>query len=242
MKKAFASILPMVIAVSLLSGCVAPSAQPRPTQEIPTPSDLVDTQTVFVESLYSNASIELPAGWNYEIDVEDKNDLSPSSYGDDVFEIEFWPAADPDFELSLIFFSTKLGICGTGVTSEDISFPGGLKAVKHTEKFQDDDGEEVWFLLSYKNTPGCYQIEATAPQAMFDKYQEDLYKIFASAILGKGVISEQQAISAAGAAYGGNFTLAKTAFDYKTGLWTVEFYSEDASPVTVTVDSTGEVI
>ena len=69
----------------------------------------------------TNMRLELAEGWSYDIKQQDTD--PNASFG-----INFWPDADPSFVAQLHFNPEFYGICGTGVTFENLELKNGLRA------------------------------------------------------------------------------------------------------------------
>lgn len=235
------ALLPLALAVVLLAGCSSPAAVVKPPEStaptVPPTSVVSQATTVSYEYKYANASAALPEGWGYEVDEYEPDD--DVEYDDSVFEIEFYPLENPDFEVTLIFRANTMGICGTGVTTEEIALPNGLTATRCTEEMQYGD---YWYLLIFNGVPGSYTLECCESKAEFEKYKDDIAKIAESAVLGENIITEDKAVAAAAEAYAGQYGTMRAVFDYINGVWTVDFHSSDGTVSSIMVDYTGRVM
>lgn len=127
---------------------------------------------ILAEYYTSSASIQLqlPSDWEYEI----KN--SGQRYG-----IRFWPKEEMDFKLDLLYWETQIGMCGTGVTIEEVIFSNGMKATQYTEKIEGI----LWFTMIYQDLPGTYVVSGQVPEELWEKYKTVVMEILETAELGK---------------------------------------------------------
>ena len=161
--------------------------------------------------LYANMGLTIPQGWSYEI--EELGKVSDAAFG-----IHFWPDAHPDMLFKLYFRTEKFGLCGTGVTFDEVTFENGLSATICTEGGDDT----IWMLMIYHSLPGEYTLETRASASRLSEYEDDLNTILNSATLGKGVLSEPDAIEAAKAVCTISYDFIRTSFDYMDGTWEIE--------------------
>lgn len=131
----------------------------------------VQTSPVEYSGPSGSMSLELPEGWDYEI-VEPDDTVEFGGSG-----ICFWPTGEPDMKLSLLCYPGPLGMCGTGVTIEDVSFSNGLTATSYTETLGDDS---FWMTLIYKDKDGVYAMECRASTELWETYQARAQAIFES--------------------------------------------------------------
>lgn len=90
---------------------------------------------VFVTHDGIELSLALPSGWSHRIcSYEECAELD----GMMLFGISFWPDADPEMELSYGYYE-QYGLCGTGVTIEEIPLDSGIKVWKYTEVYNNEN-------------------------------------------------------------------------------------------------------
>ncbi len=118
-------------------------------------------------------SLSLPETWNYEIRSVNVNETITDT-------IVFWNIAYPDDTFTLSY-SPMLGICGTGVTSEEITLPyGNLSGWKNTEVYQTEQKYWVYITLSNPDIPlqgNTLQLEASIPLTDWYTLESDFNRI-----------------------------------------------------------------
>ena len=93
---------------------------------------------------YVDMALDLPEGWSWE---------QVSDNGTDKTEgIRFYKTDDPTVSYTLLCWTGGYGICGTGVTSEEITLANGMKVWQHTEEGSDS----LWLNLYFESVPGDY--------------------------------------------------------------------------------------
>lgn len=188
---------------------------------------LIEYQTVSYEYEYSNMSLELPAGWIYEIN-EYKEDAA--SYG-----INFWPADQSEGRIRLEFYPYMFGVCGTGLNQEEIRLGNGLWAYQGTY-----DDHEIWDFISIKDLPGDYVITNENVDGWWDAYGEQAMDIINSIKLAEGIVWENESIEIASQALKGEFEADRATFDFCEGNWNVHFTDQETQ-YTVYVGADGTV-
>ena len=183
------------------------------------PENTAENIDVSYTSNHCNMSVSLPEGWEYEIYEDPALTDESCLLTGEPFGISFWPSDRPEMVTRLRYNPNRLGICGTGVTFEDITFSSGLTATKCTEGYQDGSH---WCLIIFSDTPGSYSAEFNV-NGSWKEYEQEVLEILDTAELGKGMISESEAIAAAEKECTAEHDGARADFDYITGKWTVEF-------------------
>ena len=116
-------------------------------------------------------SLSLPETWNYEIRSIDETTTDA---------IVFWNITYPEDTFTLIYAPVP-GICGTGVTSEEITLPdSGLNGWKHTEIYQTEQKYWIYITLSDPDIPlqgNTLQLESTLPLADWYTLESDFNRI-----------------------------------------------------------------
>lgn len=114
-------------------------------------------------------SLSLPETWDYEI-------RSVTVYETVTDAIIFWNIAYPEDTFTLAY-APMLGICGTGVTSEEITLPyGNLSGWKYTETLETDEKYWLFLTLSDPDVPiqgNMLQLDATVPLADWEALESD---------------------------------------------------------------------
>lgn len=114
-------------------------------------------------------SLSLPETWDYEI-------RSVTVYETVTDAIVFWNIAYPEDTFTLAY-APMLGICGTGVTSEEITLPyGNLSGWKYTETLKTDEKYWLFLTLSVPDVPiqgNMLQLDATLPLADWEALESD---------------------------------------------------------------------
>lgn len=201
-------------AVTSLSGCSAqdPANDPTGNIDAPDPAPAVTGETAAYTSGYVDMALTIPEGWQWE-SVQDK---SVGTEG-----IRFWKTGDTVVSFELLCWRNGYGICGTDVTSEELTLSGGQKVWQHTEEGDDS----LWLNLYFENVPGDYVCapRGTFTQADWDGCRDEVLAILSTAQFGRDAMTEQAAIDAAAAQYGGEYAQAYGRYDVATGCWTVTF-------------------
>lgn len=114
-------------------------------------------------------SLSLPETWDYEI-------RGVTVYETVTDAIVFWNIAYPEDTFTLAY-APMLGICGTGVTSEEITLPyGNLSGWKYTETLETDEKYWLFLTLSDPDVPiqgNMLQLDATLPLADWEALESD---------------------------------------------------------------------
>ncbi len=201
-------------AVTSLSGCSAqdPANDPTGNIDAPDPAPAVTGETAAYTSGYVDMALTIPEGWQWE-SVQDK---SVGTEG-----IRFWKTGDTVVSFELLCWRNGYGICGTDVTSEELTLSGGQKVWQYTEEGDDS----LWLNLYFENVPGDYVCapRGTFTQADWDGCRDEVLAILSTAQFGRDAMTEQAAIDAAAAQYGGEYAQAYGRYDVATGCWTVTF-------------------
>ena len=121
-------------------------------------------------------SLSLPETWDYEI----RNVTISETTAD---AIVFWNIAYPEDTFTLVYAPVP-GICGTGVTSEEITLPdSGLSGWKNTEIYQTEQKYWIYITLSDPDVPlqgNTLQLEAAIPLADWYTLESDFNRILAT--------------------------------------------------------------
>ena len=119
-------------------------------------------------------SLSLPETWDYEI----RNLTFAGTTTTDA--IIFWNIAYPEDTFTLIYAPVP-GICGTGVTSEEITLPdSNLNGWKNTEIYHTEQKYWIYITLSNPDVPlqgNTLQLEATIPLTDWYTLETDFNRI-----------------------------------------------------------------
>ena len=118
-------------------------------------------------------SLSLPKNWNYEIrsiakgeNITDAIVFRDTAYPNDTFTLTYAPMP---------------GLCGTGVTIEEITLPAGnLSGRKYTETLQTEGNYWFFLTLSDPSVPvqgNTLQLEATIPLEDWESLEADFNSI-----------------------------------------------------------------
>ena len=195
-------------AILLFSGCtdILPSAE---TEKLP---------AVYSEG-YAEIHMELPEGWITEpIWITESEDDGYARGG-----LEFRPEELPDARMGLYHYPDPYGICGTGVTFEELTFSSGHEATLAWEELEN----LTYVYVFFKDTPGEYLFEAHyIPTEFWHEERETILSILDSAVVGGNALTESEALAIAEAECTQNYPQSSRygSFDYVTGQWTFEFH------------------
>ena len=201
-------------AVSTLSGCTVKPQPSDPTGNVTTsnPQPTLTGETASYTSGYVDITMTIPEGWQWE-SVQDK---SMNTEG-----IRFRKTDDKAVSFELLCWRGGYGICGTGVTSEELTLSGGQMVWQHTE----ENNGNLWLNLSFEKTPGDYVCApvGTLTKETWDSCRDEVLAILGTAQFGRDAMTEQEAIDTAKTQYDGPYNEAYGRYDIKTGVWSVTF-------------------
>lgn len=214
-------------AILLFSGCTdtLPSAE---TKKLP---------AVYSEG-YAEIHMELPEGWITEpIWITESEDDGYARGG-----LEFWPEELPDARMGLYYYPDPYGICGTGVTFEELTFSSGHEATLAWEELED----LTYVYVFFKDTPGEYLFEAHhIPTEFWHEERETILSILDSAVVGGNALTESEALAIAEAECTQNYPQSSRygSFDHLIGQWTFEFHGAPGVVLqTVVVSPDGTIV
>ena len=201
-------------AVSTLSGCTVRPQPSDPTGNVdtPDPQPAITGETAEYTSGYVDITMTIPEGWQWE-SVQDK---SMNTEG-----IRFRKTDDKAVSFELLCWRGGYGICGTGVTSEELTLSGGQMVWQHTE----ENNGNLWLNLSFEKTPGDYVCApvGTLTKETWDSCRDEVLAILGTAQFGRDAMTEQEAIDVAKTQYDGPYDETYGRYDIKTGVWSVTF-------------------
>ena len=213
MKKILALILALVCALSL-AACGKNNDDTK-TDPDPAPDPQPAVTTAEFTHGYVDMALELPEGWSWE---------QVSDTGSDKTEgIKFYKTDDPTVSYTLLCWTGGYGICGTGVTSEELTLSNGMKVWQYTE--EDAQKGTIWADIVFEDTPGSYVAAPSEEMTteVWNANRDALLSILGTAQIGRKSVTMQAAIDAAKAQYTGEYDMAYATYDVTAGAWTVTF-------------------
>ena len=184
-------IIPVLLALLLLTACgKTPEPSPAPLPELfadeetaapteettasynepETPAPVSAGETVTLDGLVSYLRLTLPAGWTCAPD----EDTGSSK------ELLLFAPTNDGLQIKLSWWES-FGMCGTGVTFEEIELPNGMTATLATEPSA--DGFVLWTLI-LPGSPEQYTLHIYAPQSAIDAHQAEIDAMLASLTIG----------------------------------------------------------
>ena len=159
--------------------------------------------------------------------------------------IRFYKTADTAVSYTLLCWTGGYGICGTGVTSEEITLANGMKVWQHTEE-DTENGTMGMADIFFEDVPGSYVASPsdTMTTEVWNANRDALLSILGTAQIGRKSVSQQAAIDAAKAQYTGEYDQVYATYDVTSGAWTVSFSKSAAGAKTdrLVVDAAGKVM
>lgn len=152
-----------------------PENESEEEPEQPAPEEPVRAEYGY-EDVYM--ALDIPAGWDYEIHPREEVEQEDGLY---TCSIAFWPREEPELVFELAYWPA-FGMCGTGVTIEELTLKSGLTAWKYTEE---SDGV-VWLTvaLEYPQSEGTYVFSASPEKAQWEAYEAAFLEILESVRVG----------------------------------------------------------
>ena len=252
MKKFLAFILALACALSLMA-CGKKNNDDKPDPD-PAPNPQPTVTTAEFTHGYVDMALQLPEGWSWE---------QVSDNGTDKTEgIRFYKTDDPTVSYTLLCWTGGYGICGTGVTSEEITLANGMKVWQHTEE-NTEKGTMVMADIFFEDVPGSYVASPseTMTTEVWNANRDALLSILGTAQIGRKSVSRighdprylkadmltpglHAAIDAAKAQYTGAYDQVYATYDVTSGAWTVSFSKSAAGAKTdrLVVDAAGKVM
>ena len=221
MKKFLAFILALACALSLMAcGKKNNDDKPDPT---PAPDPQPTVITAEFTHGYVDMALDLPEGWSWE---------QVSDNGTDKTEgIRFYKTDDPTVSYTLLCWTGGYGICGTGVTSEELTLANGMKVWQHTEE-DTEKGTMVMADIFFEDVPGSYVASPseTMTTEVWNANRDALLSILGTAQIGRKSVSQQAAIDAAKAQYTGAYDQVYATYDVTSGAIRID--GQDVRQVT----------
>ena len=235
MKKLLAFILALACALSLMAcGKKNDDNKTGPTP-VPDPKPAVTTAE-FTHG-YVDMALQLPEGWSWETVSDNGSDKTEG--------IRFYKTADTAVSYTLLCWTGGYGICGTGVTSEELTLANGMKVWQHTEE-NTEKGTMVMADIFFEDAPGSYVASPsdTMTTEVWNANRDELLNILGTVQLGRKSVTMQAAMDAAKAQYTGEYDQVYATYDVTSGAWTVSFSKSAAGAKTdrLVVDAAGKVM
>lgn len=235
MKKLLAFILALACALSLMAcGKKNDDNKTGPTP-VPDPKPAVTTAE-FTHG-YVDMALQLPEGWSWETVSDNGSDKTEG--------IRFYKTADTAVSYTMLCWTGGYGICGTGVTSEELTLANGMKVWQHTEE-DTEKGTMVMADIFFEDAPGSYVASPsdTMTTEVWNANRDELLNILGTVQLGRKSVTMQAAMDAAKAQYTGEYDQMYATYDVTSGAWTVSFSKSAAGAKTdrLVVDAAGKVM
>ena len=215
MKRAFVCLLALCAAV--LTACGHPAATlpleggDPVVSPAPDPSEITGQLAEYTAG-HVDMALTIPDGWAWETVEEDGQ-----------AGLRFRKTDDGTVSFRLTCWLDGYGICGTGVTSTELTLSGGQRVWQHTEAA----GDNVWVNVAFQDTPGSYVCmpdpSGVMDSAAWDACRDTVLAILGTAQLGRGILTEQEAVELAKTKYDGDYDTAWGRYDVTTGCWAVTF-------------------
>lgn len=216
MKRAFVCLTALCAAL-LLAACGHPAATLPAEGGEPVVSPAPELaeltgQTASYTSGNVDLALTIPTGWSWE-----------TMEADGQAGIRFWKTEDTAIAFRLTCWRGGYGICGTGVTTEELTLSGGQQVWQYTEETYGS----VWVNITFVGTPGDYvcmpDANGTMDKAVWDGCRDEVLTILSTAQMGRGILTEEEAVELAKAQYDGEYDVAWGRYDVEGGVWTVTF-------------------
>ena len=181
-----------------------------PVDSPPEPMEITGQLAEYTEGNV-DVALTIPDGWWWEtLEEEGQSGL------------RFGKTGERSVAFRLTCWLDGYGICGTDVTSEELTLSGGQKVWQHTE--ESDDG--LWLNLYFESVPGdyvCQFADSVLDKAVWEAGRDEVLAILGTAQFGRDAMTEQAAIDAAAAQYDGEYDMAYGRYSVVDGCWTVTF-------------------
>ena len=235
MKKLLAFILALACALSLVA--CGKKNDDNKTGPTPAPDPKPAVTTAEFTHGYVDMALQLPEGWSWETVSDNGSDKTEG--------IRFYKTADTAVSYTLLCWTGGYGICGTGVTSEELTLANGMKVWQHTEE-DTEKGTMVMADIFFEDAPGSYVASPsdTMTTEVWNANRDELLNILGTVQLGRKSVTMQAAMDAAKAQYTGEYDQVYATYDVTSGAWTVSFSKSAAGAKTdrLVVDAAGKVM
>ena len=234
--KKLLSILLALACVMTLAAC-GKKDDDHTTGPTPSPDPQPAVTTAEYTHGYVDMMLELPEGWSWENAGDNGTNKTEG--------IRFYKTDDPTVSYTLLCWTGGYGICGTGVTSEELTLANGMKVWQHTEE-NTEKGIMVMADICFLDAPGSYVASPseTMTTEVWNANRDALLGILGTVQLGRNSLSRQAAINAAAAQHTGEYDQVYATYDVTSGAWTVSFSKGAAGEkaVRLVVDAAGKVM
>lgn len=214
MKRVFMCLLALCCA-ALLGACewsAVPLEGDKPPVGSPPEPQEITGQLAEYTAGHVDMALTIPDGWAWETVEEDGQ-----------AGLRFRKTDDGTVSFRLTCWLNGYGICGTGVTEQDLTLSGGQMVWQYTEAA----GDNVWVNIAFQDTPGSYVCmpdpSGVMDSAAWDGCRDEVLAILGTAQLGRGILTEQEAVELAKTKYDGDYDTAWGRYDVTTGCWAVTF-------------------
>ena len=235
MKNLLAFILTPTCALSLMA--CGKKNDDNKTGPTPAPDPKPAVTTAEFTHGYVDMALQLPEGWSWETVSDNGSDKTEG--------IRFYKTADTAVSYTLLCWTGGYGICGTGVTSEELTLANGMKVWQHTEE-DTEKGTMVMADIFFEDAPGSYVASPsdTMTTEVWNANRDELLNILGTVQLGRKSVTMQAAMDAAKAQYTGEYDQVYATYDVTSGAWTVSFSKSAAGAKTdrLVVDAAGKVM
>ena len=182
-----------------------------PVGSPPEPMEITGQLAEYTEGNVDMA-LTIPDGWAWETVEEDGQ-----------AGLRFRKTDDGAVSFRLTCWLDGYGICGTGVTSTELTLSGGQRVWQHTEAA----GDNVWVNIAFQDTPGSYVCmpddDGVMGSTAWDGCRDEVLAILGTARIGRGILTEQEAVELAKTKYDGDYDTAWGRYDVTAGCWVVTF-------------------
>lgn len=214
MKRVFMCLLALCCA-ALLGACewsAVPLEGDKPPVGSPPEPQEITGQLAEYTAGHVDMALTIPDGWAWETVEEDGQ-----------AGLRFRKTDDGTVAFRLTCWTEGYGICGTGVTTEELALSGGQRVWQHTEGRQGT----VWVNIAFQGVPGSYVCmpddDGVMDSAAWDACRDEVLAILGTAQIGRGILTEQEAVELAKTKYDGDYDTAWGRYDVTTGCWAVTF-------------------
>ena len=133
-------------------------------------------ETIEYRQDHVSICLDIPEGWEYTFLDQDASEEGGAC------GICFWPAGKQNEGTMELVYMPQFGVCGTGLTEEEVEFANGLKGRKGTY-----DNDPVWSFIVFYDTPDSYVAIRNGEAAWWPEYGEEAMAILSTARLGEKV-------------------------------------------------------
>ena len=154
-----------------------PDAQEENQPVTPAETSLPEEETIAETSPVQSASYtwqnvtisaNVPEGWSYEVISKEQQDQEDGLV---LFSLVFSPDEYPDVHLELGYWANTIGICGTGVTFEELIMPDGSTASFCTEHY--DNLCHLMVIYPCERGSG-FMLEGSIPEECWTRYEQQI--------------------------------------------------------------------